>query len=177
MNNYLQICKEILIKCLKNKSRQIRELQPLIDSLGYLCIEGNKAENEFMSGRNKKKSGILTNLLVKQVLNQMDQYIWNNIKLEIYSGYELDSIFYLCENIIKYQSFNINIINSKFAEKILKEENFIKSNAKKKLSPTQKMLLDQIYIYNGLKLTMKALTMIIVYLKRNKLIIIYQNEE
>ena len=46
MNNFISICKELLLKNLKNRSRQIREITALFEALAFLLIEGNKLEKE-----------------------------------------------------------------------------------------------------------------------------------
>ena len=62
------------------------------------------------------------------------------------------------------------ILISKFAEKLLKEDNIANSQLKKKMSQFQKMLIDESYIFNALKNTFNGLKGLMFYLKKNKLI-------
>jgi hypothetical protein len=168
MNNFIAICKELLLKNLKNRSRQIREIASLFEALAFLLIESNKVEKE--NNKNTKRN-ILTNLLLKHIFYEMLQYMWIHLHYELFAYYELDYIFYCLDSILNSLSRSNISVASKFAEKILKEgEDFVKSSAKKKLSLSQKMMLDEIHIYNAMKYAIKAIALICRYLKKANLL-------
>ena len=175
MNNFISICKELLLKNLKNRSRQIREITTLFEALAFLLIEGNKIEKE--KNKNVKKT-ILTNLLLKHIFYEMLQYMWIHLHYELFAYYELDYIFYCLDSILNSLSRSNMNVASKFAEKILKEgEDFVKSNAKRKLSLSQKMILDEIHIYNSMKCAVKAIALVCRYIKKAQLLICSDNKE
>jgi hypothetical protein len=162
IKNITNLKKELLIKNLRNKSRQIRDVQQLFDNLSMVVLEGNQLEKE--NKKNNKKTS-LTNYLLKITLEQMLKLIFIHFELELFSSYELDYVFYCAESICNFLSTNTNIVASKYGEKILKEEDWVKSNSKRKLTINQKMILDEIYIYNGLKSALKGLAILCRYLK------------
>lgn len=165
ISNLVNINKELLLKNLKNRTRQVRECQALFDGLAILVLEGNQTEKEIKKTSKQGRRTILTNLLLKQVLHEMNNYIWTSFELQLFAPYELDYIFYVSGTILDHLSNNTNIIAGQFAEKILREEDFVKSNSKRKLNPSQKMVLDEIHIFNGLKYAIKGITLICKYLK------------
>lgn len=174
--NFVCICKDLLRHSLKNYARQIRESSHLFESMAVLLIEGNKLERNVETQVNQKRN-VLTNLLLKLILHEILNYIWLCFDLEIYVSYELDYIFWSIEAILNNLCYNTSQVAVKFAEKILKENDFVKSTSKKKLSLMQKMIIDEINILNGLKNASKGIAMICCYLKKTNLIKNYQNEE
>jgi len=173
--NFVQICKELLRSGLKNFARQIRESSQLFDTMGVLLIEGNKLERNIRQTNQKKTA--LTQLLLKLIFHEMIDYIWLCFDLEIYAGYELDYIYWAIESIFNNLAYNTSQVAVKFAEKILKENDFVNSSSKKKLSPTQKMIMDEINILNAMKYAAKSVAVLCCYCKKAKLIKNYQNEE
>jgi hypothetical protein len=172
ISNLVSVNKEMLIKNLKNKARRVRDSNLLFEGLAFLVLEANHQEKEI--NKNKKgaqvKRSVLTNLLLWQCLHQMNQHVWLCFELELFAGFELDFVFYTAQTIIEILCQNTNIIANSFAEKILREEDFVKSNSKKKLNSTQRMILDEIHILNGLRCALKGMTLMCRYLKMSGMI-------
>lgn len=169
ISNYADICKEILVKSLRNKARRISDPQGLFDAMAILSIEGSKADKD------KKRN--LTNLLLRHTLSEMRNYIISHVELGLYMGYELDYIFFSLNTITEFQLRTTAYVASKFGEKILKEEKFYSSNLKKKMNSTQKMLLDDLIVLNALKSAYVAACLMVLEIKENKLIYEYQDEK
>lgn len=170
ISNLVSVNKEMLIKNLKNKARRIRDSNVLFEGLAFLVLEANHQEKEMSKNKKVAKRSVLTNLLLWQCLHQMNQHIWLCFELDLFSGFELDYVFYTAQTIVEVLCQNTNIIANSFAEKILREEDFVKSNSKKKLSSTQKMILDEIHIFNGLRCALKGMTLMCRYLKMSGMI-------
>lgn len=167
IHNYSDICKEILVKSLRNKARRISDPQALFDALAILSIEGSKSD------RDKKRN--LTNLLLRHTLSEMRNYIICHFELGLFIGYELDYIFFCLNTITEFQLRTTAYVASKYAEKILKEEKFYCSNLKKKMTSTQKMLLDDLMVLNALKLAYNGLGILLLEVKEQDLINVYQD--
>jgi hypothetical protein len=88
-----------------------------------------------------------------------------NFKVEMFKVYELDYVFFVCENITNLLSMHNYMVVAKYGEKVLKEQNIASSTLKKKFSTSQKMFIDQIYIYNTLKVVFNSLKLLIHYMK------------
>jgi hypothetical protein len=166
ISNYLNLTKETLMKNLRNKPRQLRESKQLFEALSILVMEGNQAEKNLK----KKKKSCLTNNFLKNYLNEMLNYVSISFELELYSYFELDFIFYALHNILAFLQKNNEIIALNFADNIIRQDNFIKSPLKVALSNTQKMILDEVVLYDGLKNAVKGMGIICRYLKLNELI-------
>lgn len=166
ITNMLGIYREIIIKNLKNRARQVRESGQIIDGLAMLVFAGNQTEKEEKKKRSKKnQKTALTNLLLKQTLHEMIQYIWVSFELDLYSAFELDYIFYSTEIILNMLEMNNRIVASKFADMILKEQDFVKNPLRKIFSSTQKQILDEIHILSALKYGVKGMALLTRYLK------------
>ena len=165
VTNLIEINKELLFKNLKNRSRQIRDSKLLFDNLVYVVMEGNQIEQATRKTQTFSKKPSLTSYLLRQILTEMLKYIWTSFELELFSFFELDYVFWIIQCILDFLSTHVTIIASQFADKILKEEDFVKSNSKKKLSQTQKMILDEIHLFKGLKYAIRGITLICRYLK------------
>ena len=112
----------------------------------------------------------LTNFLLGNVLTEMFNVINLNFKVEMFKIYELDYVFFVCENIIKLLSMHNYIIVANYGEKVLKDSNVASSTIKRKFSTTQKMFIDETYIYSTLKVVFNSLKLLIHYIKKNHLI-------
>ena len=165
ISSHKELCKVEL----KNKARKIREGKDLMDTLTAVTIEGHKKENE-KSKNSKGNQNSLINFLLINDLKTMLNLILTNFSIEMFKIDECDYIFFVCETIVNYLSMHSYILISKFAEKLLKEDNIANSQLKKKMSQFQKMLIDESYIFNALKNTFNGLKGLMFYLKKNNLI-------
>jgi len=164
--NMTNIAKELICHYLKNKSRQIRNIKYLFDSLAVMVIEANNREKEIRM-KNKKIQKIgLTNFFIKQTLEEMFENINISFYNELYSNYELDHIFYFTESLLNYLLNHTHSICSKYAENIISDNDWIKNPNKSTFSYNQLLFLDQLVIYNGLKHIYKGLCLIVIYLKK-----------
>lgn len=161
--------KDLLKRKLKNASRQIREASEIIKNLTLAAIEGHKRESQ-LTNNSKITSTILTNYLLKEILNEMLSIVFINFDLELFKPYELDYVFYICEAIVNQLSMHNMIIVTRFAEKVLKEENIAESSLKKKMTPTQKMLIDEIYLNNAMKQTFNSMKVLMYHIIKHRLI-------
>ena len=93
-----------------------------------------------------------------------------NFEIDMFKVYELDYVFYICEQIVNQLTMHNFVIASKYAEKVLKENNIAESSLKKKFSDVQKMILDETYIYKSLKVVYNSLKLFIYHIKEKKLI-------
>ena len=165
ISSHKELCKVEL----KNKARKIREGKDLMDTLMAVTIEGHKKENS-KSKNSKVNQNSLINFLLIDDLKVMLNLIFTNFSIEMFKIDECDYIFYVCEKVVNYLSMHSYILISKFAEKLLKEDNIANSQLKKKMSHFQKMLIDESYIFNALKNAFNGLKGLMFYLKQNNLI-------
>ena len=161
--------KDLCKRKLKNQARIVREAKEIIDNLTAVAIEGHKKETA-MTSNSKINKTILTNFLLKTVLSEMFNTINVNFEIDMFKVYELDYVFYICEQIVNQLTMHNFVIASKYAEKVLKENNIAESSLKKKLSNVQKMILDETYIYKSLKIVYNSLKLFIYHIKEKKLI-------
>lgn len=161
--------KDLCKRKLKNQARIVREAKEIIDNLTAVAIEGHKKETA-MTSNSKINKTILTNFLLKTVLSEMFNTINVNFEIDMFKVYELDYVFYICEQIVNQLTMHNFVIASKYAEKVLKENNIAESSLKKKLSNVQKMILDETYIYKSLKVVYNSLKLFIYHIKEKKLI-------
>ena len=161
--------KDLCKRKLKNQARIVREAKEIIDNLTAVAIEGHKKETA-MTSNSKINKTILTNFLLKTVLSEMFNTINVNFEIDMFKVYELDYVFYICEQIVNQLTMHNFVIASKYAEKVLKENNIAESSLKKKFSNVQKMILDETYIYKSLKVVYNSLKLFIYHIKEKKLI-------
>jgi hypothetical protein len=161
ISNLVNLNKEILLKNLRNKSRQLREAKHVFEGLSVLIMEANHAEKSVK--RKTPIKSVLTNLLLKTYLHEMIIYIFNSFELNLYSWYELDHIFYSAECILNYLTNNNYHIASRFTNRL--DDKSVVSVVRASLSYSQKMILDELNIFEGLKNAVKGLALISRYLK------------
>jgi hypothetical protein len=175
MNNFFNVQKEILIKNLRNRPRQVRDSSSLFEGLIYLVFESNQIEKQEKLEKQNKKSHnkflpVLTNYNLRLLLLEMINHIFISFEIELFSSFELDYVFFLAGTVLEQVCTSNNIITRSFAEKILKEDDMAKSTLKKKLTPIQKTTMDEIYIMNALRCAIKGLAIMCRYLKVSGLI-------
>jgi len=165
-SNMANVAKELICHSLKNKSRQIRNVKYLFDSLAIMVIEANNKEKEIRT-KNKKIPKIgLTNFFIKQVMEEMLENMNVCFFNELFANYELDFVFYFMESLLNYLMNHTHSICGKFAESLLMENDWIKSQSKCGMSYNQLLLLDQLVVFNGLKHIYKGLGLICIFLKK-----------
>ena len=177
-NYILSVSKELLKRKLLNQARQIAESSGIIDNLTVVALEGHNKENALKQNNKKtnQHKSTLTNFLLKNVLTEMFNIIILNFKVEMFKVYELDYVFFVCENITNLLSMHNYIIVANYGEKVLKDSNVASSTIKKKFSTTQKMFIDETYIYSTLKVVFNSLKLLIHYIKKNQLIKLPKSE-
>lgn len=174
--NMVNIAKELFTHYIKNKSRQTRNLKYLFDSLSIMVIEANNKEKEILlsgkakkfQGQNNQKIG-LVNFFLKNLFEEILEFLDSSFELEIFANYELDYIFYVYHNLASNLLNHTHIISMNFASELLSKGNWIKDKEKENYSAYQKYVLDQMVIFNGLKNLYKGLSLICVYLKKKNI--------
>ena len=169
LNYLVNILKELLKIQLKNKSRYIRESKDIIDNLTAICLECHKYESNLTNKSSITKT-ILTNFVLKTNLEEMLEIINKNFKINMFKIYELDFVFFVCENIINQILMHTCIIINKINEKILNEENFVNSKIKKKLTQIQRMYVEQVNIFKCLKTYFKEFKNVFYFIKKKNII-------
>ena len=97
--------------------------------------------------------------------------IFNCFKIDFFKFYELDYIFFICEEISNQIMKHIYLFAKKIDKRdILSENNIANCEKKKNLKDSQKVIFDEIYIYNSYKNAFEGLKLILYYLKYYKLI-------
>lgn len=168
--NMANVAKELICHSLKNKSRQIRNVKYLFDSLAIMVIEANNKEKEIRMKNKKIKKIGLTNFFIKQVMEEMLENFNVCFFNELFASYELDYVFYFMESLLNYLMNHTHSICGKFAESLLMENDWIKSQSKSAMSYNQLLLLDQLIVFNGLKHIYKGLCLVSIYLKKSGLL-------
>ena len=179
----INIYQDILKYELKNKARKIRESRELINNIISLVIFIYKKEKEKELNKDNSQSShqhkslkdlsesFIKNFVVFKLLKIMLNIVFNCFKIDFFKFHELDYIFFICEQI------SHNIVNHVylFAKKIDKnditgENNIANSTKKKNLKDEQKIIFDEMYIYNSYKQAFEGLKLFLYYIKYYKLI-------
>jgi len=164
--NMVNIAKELFVHYIKNKSRQTRNLKYLFDSLSIMVIESNNKEKEIISkGKKNAKIG-LVNFFLKNLFEEILEFLDTSFQIENFATYELDYIFYFYHSILSNLLNQSHILSMNFSGDLLSQGNWIKSQSKESFSYDQLLYLDQMVIYNGLKNIFKGLSLICVYMKK-----------
>lgn len=100
-------------------------------------------------------------VLTKEIYN----YFIEELSLGIYSYYELDFIFYCIRNLMEVNHGLAEQLCYKFAGEMVKEHEYLNSEKRKNLSMTQRLILDEISLLQGLKMAYSGLNLMILSLK------------
>lgn len=169
MSNFLNVQKEILIKNLRNKARQVRDSSSLFEGLIYLVFESNQIEKALKKSISKNTKNpfvpVLTNYNLRKLLMEMLSHIFTSFELELFTSFELDYVFYLAGNVLDQLCTSCNIVAASFGDKILKENEMAKSLSKSKLNLVQKSIMDEIYIFNALRCAIRGIAIVCRYMK------------
>lgn len=171
LSNIFEVLRELLINNLRIKSRAMRITPQLIGSLFIVAAELNNSfavstAEEFF----KSNDSIFPHVLKKVIMQEAFNHISMEMKCNLYSAQELDYIFFVQKVLSEGICQILDFLLSKFAGKILKENDFVKSNLKKKLTFTQKMLMDELHLFNGYKYAFSALFVGVTIIKDQGLI-------
>jgi hypothetical protein len=172
IGNYMNIKKESFVIKLRNKSRQLRESKQLFEALSILVMEGNQTEKN----RKKKKKSCLTNLFLKNYFTEVMNYIYISFELEMFSYFELDYMFYAMHCVLAVLEKNTEIVAYNFADNMMKQDDLAKNPLRVALNLNQRMIVDEVIIYDGLKNVVKGMCLICRYLKVKGLIANPQSE-
>lgn len=108
---------------------------------------------------------ILTTLFLRWLITkEVSLHIIQELKLNIYSYYELDYIFFIIKSLIDQNLNMLEQLATKFAQEIL-SDNLLTSDKRKELTQTEKMLLDEITIMKSLKFTYSSMNLIVLAYK------------
>ena len=176
----INLYQDILKFQLKNKARKIREARDLINNMVGLVIFIYKKEkelNEENQNTHQQKSVkdlskyFVKNFIVFKLLKIMLYIIFNCFNIDFFKFYELDYIFFACEEICNQILKHIYLFGKKIDnDEILNENNMANSIKKKNLKDEKKIIFDEIYIYNSYKNTFQGLKLLLYYIKYYKLI-------
>ena len=172
----ISLYQDILKFQLKNRARKIREARDLINNMVGLVIFIYRKEKEINEENQKKSVKDLSKLFVKnfvvfKLLKIMLDIIFNCFNIDFFKFYELDYIFYACEEICNQILKHIYLFGKKIDnDDILNENNMANSIKKKNLKEEKKVIFDEIYIYNSYKNTFQGLKLLLYYIKYYKLI-------
>ena len=167
---------------LKNKARKIRDSRELINSLLNVVIFIYKKEKEKENNKENQSShphktikdlseSLIKNFVVFKLLKIMLNTVFNCFKIDFFKFHELDYIFFICEEISNQILKHIYLFAKKIDKNDILNENNIADSAKKKnLKDSQKVIFDELYIYNSYKNAFKSLKLIVYYIKYYKLI-------
>ena len=176
----INIYQDILKYELKNKARKIRDARELINNILNFVIfiykkeKENNKENQLSHQHKTLKDlseALIKNFVVFILLKIMLNTIFNCFKIDFFKFYELDYIFFICEEISNQIMKHIYLFAKKIDKSdILSENNIADCEKKKNLKDSQKVIFDEIYIYNSYKNAFEGLKLILYYLKYYKLI-------
>ena len=176
----INIYQDILKYELKNKARKIRDARELINNILNFVIfiykkeKENNKENQLSHQHKTLKDlseALIKNFVVFILLKIMLNTIFNCFKIDFFKFYELDYIFFICEEISNQIMKHIYLFAKKIDKSdILSENNIANCEKKKNLKDSQKVIFDEIYIYNSYKNAFEGLKLILYYLKYYKLI-------
>ena len=176
----ISLFQDILKYQLKNKARKVRESRELINTMVGLVIFIYKKEkelNEESQNTHQNKSikdlskAFIKNFVVFKLLKIMLSIIFNCFNIDFFKFYELDYIFFVCEEISDQILRHIYLFGKKIDDnEILNENNMANSIKKKNLKDEKKIIFDEIYIYRSYKNTFQGLKLLLYYIKYYKLI-------
>ena len=178
----INIYQDILKYELKNKARKIRESRELINNIISLVIfiykkEKEKELNKDNQSPHQHKSlkdiseSFIKNFVVYKLLKIMLNIVFNCFKIDFFKFHELDYIFFICEQISNNIIKHVYLFAKKIDKNDITSENNIANSAKKKnLKDEQKIIFDEIYIYNSYKQAFEGLKLFLYYIKYYKLV-------
>lgn len=90
------VCREMLVKCLRNPARQKRNLNRLFDDLNILMQEANYTDDLILNKHRERPSQTNTvalNMSLSLVSRAQFEYVHQGFALEIYGMHELPMVF------------------------------------------------------------------------------------
>ena len=169
---------------LKNRARKIREAREIINNLVGFVIFIYKKEKEINEEHPYNKShhhknqnqkdtskSYIKNFVVFHLLKTMLFIIFNCFYIDIFKFHELDYIFWVCEELSSQILKHIYLFSKNIDKNgILSENNIASSTKKKNIRDENKLIYDEIYIYNSYKNSFQSLKLLLYYIKHNNLI-------
>lgn len=175
----IDLYQEILKYELKNRARKVREARDLINNFAGLVISIYKKEKEINeesqnTHQHKQKElpkSLIKNFVVFKLLKIMLSILFNCFHIDFFKFYELDYIFFACEQICNQIVKHVLLFARNIDDNdIMSENNIANSEKKKNFKDEKKILFDEIYIYNGYKNAFQGLKLLLYYIKYYKLI-------
>lgn len=175
----IDLYQEILKYELKNRARKVREARDLINNFAGLVISIYKKEKEIneesqTTHQHKSKElskSLIKNFVVFKLLKIMLSIMFNCFYIDFFKFYELDYIFFVCEQICNQIVKHVLLFARNIDDnEIMSENNIANSEKKKNFKDEKKVLFDEIYIYNGYKNAFQGLKLLLYYIKYYKLI-------
>ena len=176
----ISLYQDLLRYELKNKARKIREARELINNIVGVVFYIYKKEKEINeqnqnSHQNKNTKELpktfIKNFIVFKLLKIMLLIIFNCFNIEFFKFYELDYIFFICEEISNQVLKHLLLLAKNIDnDDILSENDIANSIKKKNLKDEKKIIFDELNIYKGYKLAFQGMKLLLYYIKENKLI-------
>ena len=169
---------------LKNRARKIREARDIINnSVGFIIflykkekeINENQPHKNFHQNKNHNNQkdntkSYIKNFVVFNLLKVMLSIIFNAFYIDLFKFYELDYIFWACQEICDQIIKHIYLFTKLIDESILSENNIANSVKKKNFKDERKVIFDELYIYNSYKNAFEGLKLLLYYIKHYNLI-------
>ena len=169
---------------LKNRARKVREAKDIINNLVGFVIYIYKKEKEINEQHSSKghhqhqhkgpkdnSKSYIKNFVVFHLLKIMFSIIFNCFYIDFFKFYELDYIFWTCEEICDQILKHIYLFAKIMDDNdVLSDNNIANSIKKKYFKDEKKIVFDEINIYNGYKNAFQGLKNLMYYIKYYNLI-------
>ena len=181
LKHLIDLYQNILKYELKNRARKVREANDIINYFVGFVIFLYKKEKEIgehskkhqHKGHNQKDNSksYIKNFAVFFVLKIMLSIIFNCFYIDFFKFYELDYIFWVCQEICDQVIKHIYLFARNMDDvDLLSENNIANSTKKKNFKDEKKIIFDEIYIYNSYKTAFEGLKSFLYYIKYYNLI-------
>jgi hypothetical protein len=182
---YSLVQRELVMKNLKNPSRQRRNAFRLFEDLNILMQEANYTDDYVLSKSREKPSQTNTvalNMSLGLVSRAMFDYLQQGFALEIYGLHELPMIFTMLKVTSNMVFSNKKNTFASFTEDLMKrgihetDPRFVQY--KKKFPPMQKLVCDEINFYRAVSVAYGAMfKLTIALVKGGAIVDILENHE
>ena len=169
---------------LKNRARKVREANDIINNFIGFVIFLFKKEKEISEhpknfhqhqhkGHNQKDNSksYIKNFVIFYIYKIMLKIIFNCFYIDFFKFYELDYIFWVCQEICDQILKHVYLFARNLDDTdLLSENNIANSTKKKNFKDEKKVIFDEIYIYNSYKSAFEGLKSFLYYIKYYNLI-------
>ena len=184
LRHLIDLYHNILKYELKNRARKVREANDIINNFIGFVIFLYKKEKEISEhpknfhqhqhkGHNQKDNSksYIKNFVVFYILKIMLDIIFNCFYIDFFKFYELDYIFWVCQEICDQVLKHVYLFARNMDDTdLLSENNIANSTKKKNFKDEKKIIFDEIYIYNSYKNAFEGLKSFLYYIKYYNLI-------